>query len=238
MRWALWLLKAPIDDYLAAVSVFLNRFRPGYLAMVAGALALSWWIYVPIHELSHVLGCLLGGGEVSRLEIAPIYGAALLQRVFPFVVVGSDYAGQLSGFDTHGSDLTYLLTDFLPFVLTILLGVPLLRSVRAGRGGPLRNSLALGIAIPVAYAPFISIVGDYYEMGSIVVTDLVAGAAPGFGVDRWRSDDLFKLISELDRSGSLAAGDVVGIAMSFLVGLILAFATYGLGRLWSRVLIS
>ena len=157
---------------------------------------------------------------------------------FPFVVVGSDYAGQLSGFDTHGSDLTYLLTDFLPFVLTILLGVPLLRSVRAGRGGPLRNNLALGIAIPVAYAPFISIVGDYYEMGSIAVTDLVAGAAPGFDVDRWRSDDLFKLISELDRSGSLAAGDVVGIAMSFLVGLILAFATYGLGRLWSRLLVS
>jgi hypothetical protein len=56
-----------------------------------------------------------------------MYGASLLTNIFPFVSTGSDYAGQLTGFDTHGSDLTYLFTVFFPFILTILLGVPLIK---------------------------------------------------------------------------------------------------------------
>src|SRR5262245_66511376 len=118
------LLLQPLDDYVAA----LRRFAAGWtwlrLAVLVAAVVLSWWLYVPLHELAHAFGCLLGGGSVSRLDLDPLYGAALLQRFFPYINVGSDYAGQLAGFDTGGSDATSLPTAFLPFIATILLGVP------------------------------------------------------------------------------------------------------------------
>lgn len=190
---------------------------------------MSWCAYVPIHELAHAWGCLLAGGEVTRLEIDWIYGAALLAKVFPYVTVGSEYAGRLSGFDTRGSDMTYLATCALPYVLTVLVGVPLLRAVPRARGW--RRSLLFGAAVPIAYAPFVSLTGDYYEMGSILVTRVVAALAPGFAVDRWRSDDVFKLVGTLAADGRTA--DVVGAGASLLVGAALAFATY-----WAGVVLS
>jgi len=111
------ILRLPLDDYLGALAVFAPTWDWRSLAVLIGAAVLSWWVYVPLHELAHAFGCLLGGGTVTRLDIDPAYGAALLQRCFPFVNVGSDYAGQLKGFDTGGSDLTYLLTDFLPLLV-------------------------------------------------------------------------------------------------------------------------
>src|SRR5262249_18384187 len=134
MTWRLvQLVRQPADDYLNALGLFLSGWRWSRAPILALAAGLTWWVYVPLHELAHAFGCMVGGGTVSRLDIDPLYGAALLQRVFPFVAVGSDYAGQLTGFDTRGSDLTYLLTDFLPFIATIIVGVPLLQAV--GRPG-------------------------------------------------------------------------------------------------------
>jgi len=156
----------PVRDYFAALNVFKDNFRiSAVVALVA--LVLSWWVYVPVHEIFHAVGCLLGGGEVSRLDIKPVYGAVLLGKVFPFVHSGSEYAGRLSGFDTHGSDLTYLLTVFFPYLLTIFIGVPLLKSIPHVLRAPLSGALKLGLSIPIAYAPFISITGDYYVKGSL-----------------------------------------------------------------------
>jgi hypothetical protein len=228
------LFRLPFDDYIAAIDVCFAHLRPAHAVTALLGLAASWWIYVPIHELLHVAGCLLGGGEVTRLEMSPFYGAALLRRIFPFIVVGSDYAGQLTGFDTKGSDLTYLLTDFLPFTLTILIGVPLLRSVARERR-PGAAWLKLGVAIPIAYASFISLTGDFYEMGSILVSRAASMAVPGFPLQRWRSDDLIKLAGQLREAADASAFDVVGLGAAFLVGAVLAFATYGLGRAWDRL---
>lgn len=236
MRLALQAVRLPVDDYLDALGHSLGEARALPLLVMVLSVAASWWIYVPVHELLHVAGCRLGGGEVSRLEIDPIYGAALLQRFFPFVAAGSDYAGQLTGFDTGGSDLTYLLTDLLPFVLTVLIGVPLLRSAARGRAG-WAAAAKLGAALPVAFAPFISVPGDYYEMGSILVSRLFLDTGWAAGAERWRGDDLFKQIDSLFVStGSLQAVDVVGVAVSCCVGIALAFGTYALGvgcdRVW------
>jgi hypothetical protein len=200
--------------------------RASIAVMVAAALA-AWWLYVPIHELAHAWGCLLTGGEVTRLEISEVYGAAWLARVFPYVTVGSAYAGRLSGFDTRGNDLIYLATCALPFVLTVFVGVPLLRAVPLARGR--WRAVLLGAAIPLAFAPFVSLTGDYYEIGSILVSRVVAWRVPGFAIDRWRSDDLLELVSERWASASIA--DVAGIAASLIVGTALAFATYGAGVL-------
>lgn len=228
------LLRRPLDDYLAALQTVEFRLRP--VGSIAIGFALSWWIYVPIHELGHAFGCLLSGGEVTRLEIDPIYGAALLQRMFSFVVVGSDYAGQLSGFDTHGNDLIYLTTDLLPFFLTIFIGVPLLRLVGLAKRSIRCRNFLFGAALPVAYAPFIALTGDYYEIGSIFVSRTAAWISPDFTVERWRSDDLFRLIGDL--TTTVGPVDVLGVAASLVLGTMLAFVTYGLGVLWARLILT
>jgi hypothetical protein len=231
------LVRQPVDDYLAALGPFLTAWRWPRLVVLLAAALLTWWVYVPLHELAHALGCILGGGSVSRLEMDPIYGAALLQRLFPFIHVGSDYAGQLTGFDTHGRDTTYLLTDILPFVGTIVLGVPLLRvAARPGRPSSVQAAL-FGAALPVAFAPFIALTGDYYEMGSILVSRATAQLDPGFAVTRWRSDDLFRLGATLfGADGTGSAGDLAGLALSFVAGVTLAFLTYAAGSAWARLL--
>lgn len=236
MRRLIRVLRLPLDDYRAALEVCLGRPRLHAVVLTAAAFVLSWWVYVPVHELCHALGCVVTGGEVTRLEIDPLYGAALLQRVFPFVAVGSEYAGQLTGFDTHGNDLTYLATDFCPFLLTLLVGVPLLRSIATRPMHPVLTCVAFGAALPVAFAPFISIPGDYYEMGSILVSRLVVFWLPSFPLTRWRSDDLFKLADQLVHTPGASFGDVAGVSASLLLGIVLVFATYWVGTLVGRVI--
>jgi hypothetical protein len=224
----------PLRDWLDALDACMRAGSLAALVLLALSLMLTWWVYVPIHELAHAWGCLLAGGQVTRLEIDEIYGAAWLARIFPYVTVGSEYAGRLSGFDTGGSDLVYLATDALPFLLTVVVGVPLLRAVPRARGH--RRAVMLGAAVPVAFAPFVSLPGDYYEIGSILVSRLAAALVPGLPVDRWRSDDVVKLVTTLTPQLSLA--DVIGVTASFLLGTILAFATYwagvGVSRLFHR----
>jgi hypothetical protein len=235
LRTLIGLFRLPLDDYTIALGPLGDGFRPARVVVLVAAAAVSWWVYVPIHELAHALGCIAGGGTVTRLEIDPFYGAAWLQRIFPFVAVGSDYAGQLTGFDTGGSDLTYLLTDFLPFVLTILVGVPLLRMAARMRPG-LRQAAVFGASLPLAMAPFTSLVGDYYEMGSIIVSRAVSWIVAGFDLERWRSDDLVKLAGELFSAGG-GAGDAAGLTVSTIVGVVLAFATYAAGAVWSSLVL-
>lgn len=223
MAW----LRAPLDDYLAALERVAAGPHLGGFARLGLALLLSWWVYVPAHELLHAYGCLWSGGDVSRLEIDAVYGAAWLQQLFPFVAVGSEYAGQLVGFDTHGNDLIYLATCWAPFVLTVVVGVPLLRAA-AQMASPTGAAWALGAAIPPAFAPFLSLPGDFYEIGSIVVTHLADLAVPELDTSRWRSDDLFALIEKL--APTATAADLAIVVVAFVLGLILALTTYALGR--------
>jgi hypothetical protein len=192
--------------------------RPLDLAALAAGLAAGWWVTVPIHELLHAAGCLAAGGTVSRLEIAPLYGAGLLARLLPWVVAGGEYAGRLSGFDTGGSDLVYLATDLAPFLLTLFPGVWLLR--RAARAG---RPLLFGAVAPLALAPFLSLTGDAYEIGSILVTRLPPWSSAGVR-DLLRGDDL------LARAAALAAqADLLpwlGLALATVAGTLWAFATY------------
>lgn len=224
------------------------------LAVAVGALVAAWFLYVPVHELLHAAGCSLAGGSVTRLEIAPQYGGTLLARLFPLVVAGGDYAGRLSGFDTHGSDLIYLATDFAPYVLSVLVGVPLMR-ICTWR----RRPVLFGVAVVIGLAPFYNAFGDYYEMGSIITTrvvtllgvdaDPVGNGASAVGAEPpespggpaafggIRSDDVFRLVGDVvSRPGELGlhgAGEMgaamVLILASLLVGLLLAMLTYRLG---------
>lgn len=216
-----------------------RRQGPGPLIVVMVALIVTWFLYVPIHELLHAYGCIWTGGDVTRLEVSPRYGGKLLANYFPFVVSGSDYAGQLTGFDTKGSDAIYMATVFAPFVLSIVFGVPLLK-LCARR----KRTVLFGVSIVLGLAPFYNFSGDYYEMGSILTTraiTLVSGGSNPPLYEGIRSDDVFKLVGEvmekpaergLTTGWRVAIGSVL-IAVSFALSLFLAFLTYWLGHLFS-----
>ena len=216
------LLLGPFDDLQDAMAqAFADRPLPGVLGLLAG-LVVTWFVYVPIHELLHVLGCIATGGSVSELEVDPLYGGALLARFLPFVIEGDGtYAGRLTGFDTHGSDWIYLATDITPYLLSVGIGLPLLR-VCARRSLP----LVTGAAVVIGFAPLYNITGDYYEMGSILVTRLASWVS-GTGIETWealRSDDVFALAGTLSGNAAtgmvewavLGAGVVSGVALALL----------------------
>jgi hypothetical protein len=229
--------RRPIDDVVACLEpiVTVRNPLPALVPLVL-SLVVTWVLYVPIHELFHAYACSWTGGTVTQLEISPIYGGSVYARYFPFVVSGGEYAGRLSGFDTKGSDLIYLATDFGPYLLTVLIGVPLLKL--AGRR---RRPILFGMAVVLGLAPFYSLPGDYFEMGSITTTRLITlfrggGNPPLF--EKLRSDDIFKLIEQLctqpSELGLQGAGGVAAAVPIILVSLVFAlgfaFATYAVGH--------
>lgn len=201
------------------------------MGWVMAGLLLGWWIYVPVHELLHVAGCLLAGGEVSRLELDPLYGGDLLAAVFPFVVSGSDYAGQLTGFDTLGSDWVYQSTVLMPYLLTFFPGFWLWQKALAAEHPAPPAMLAVGGLLPVVAAPLISLTGDYYESASIIVSS-IAAEATGRALDAWRSDDVFRLAAEWPVAWT--AVDVLAIAAGLLLSLALALLTMQGGSVIGR----
>ena len=219
-------LALPAREILAGLEGVLGTEKRGgglRLATVFAGLIAGWFLYVPVHELLHAAGCRLAGGAVSRLEIAPMYGGALLARVLPFVVSGGEYAGRLSGFDTRGSDWIYLATDLGPFVLTLFPGVWLWR-MAARR----RRCFAFGFVLPLAMAPFLSLPGDAYEIGSLLVTHLPTWQ----GVEVLRGDDVFLRAEAVGTQHSARLW--AGLIAAQLSGLAWCLLMYALGGLIAR----
>jgi hypothetical protein len=217
---------APFADVVRGLDRCLDRGGRSLILVAAGLLA-GWWLYVPLHELLHAAACRASGGGVTRLEIDRLYGGALLARIFPFVAPASDYAGRLSGFDTRGSDWIYLATDLGPFVLTLFPGVwALRRSAAAG------NGLLFGASLPFALAPFLSLTGDAYEIGSILVTRIPPWTAPAIR-ELLRGDDLVKKWGEL---ASVPGAPLGGALLAAVLGVLWAFLAYAAGDLVARAL--
>ncbi len=168
----------------------------------------------------HAAGCVLGGGEVHCLEIDSLYGGALFFDIFSFVSAESEYAGRLSGFDTHGSDGVYALTIVFPFVLT-LFGFLLLEM-----GVQKRSPFVFMFFTPWAFAPIISLFGDYFELGSLLLFQVWPGTNE---IHRLLiSDDLFRLLSDIS-SGALdvifGLPGTLFIGAAFICGAALAWGT-------------
>jgi hypothetical protein len=214
-------LLLPFTDVLHGLDRCLIGRAGRGLALVLLGMAVGWWLYVPIHELLHAAACAATGGEVQRLEIGVPYGGALLARIFPFVVAGSRYAGRLSGFDTHGSDWVYLAADLGPFLLTLFPGVWLLR-----RSAAAPWPFLFGASLPLALAPFLSLTGDAYEIGSILVTRLPFWRDMA---ERVRGDDLFALPAGAPWE-TVAAAALVGLAWAWLTWKAGDRVARGLGR--------
>jgi hypothetical protein len=214
-------LTLPFRDALYGLDRCLDSGLRGLVMAALGLLA-GWWVYVPLHELLHAAACRLAGGAVTRLEIDRIYGGALLAHIFPFVTPASEYAGRLSGFNPRGSDLIYLATDLGPFVLT-LPGVWLLR-----RAAETRRPAVFGAALPFALAPFLSLTGDAYEIGSILATRLPPWSASR---ELLRGDDVTKVASAL---AGIPGAPWGGALLALLLGVAWAFLTYCAGHLVAR----
>ncbi|MHC4695843.1 MAG: hypothetical protein ACYTFA_03760 [Planctomycetota bacterium] len=237
--------RQPFDDVIGCLEHIMTVGSPfKQLAPMLISMVVTWFIYVPIHELLHVAGVVAPGGAVSVLEVAPRYGGTILAEHIPWVVSGGAYAGRLSGFDTRGSDLIYLSCVFMPFVLSVLIGVPLVKICMKRR-----RPILFGVAIVVGLAPFYNTPGDYFEMGSIMTTRVLTlfaggGNPPVFvGI---RSDDVFALIANIfTQTGATGLAGIgatavllVIVGVSLVVDVLLAFATYALGCGVAQVLVT
>jgi hypothetical protein len=214
---------AATDLVLGLERVLAGRWTP--FSRVLLGLLLGWWVYVPLHELLHVAGCVLAGGSVHRLELGPIYGAHWLSHWFWFVEPGGEYAGRLADFDVRGKDSIYLATDLSPFVLALWPGLWLVR--RAAR---FRSAWAFGAALPMALSPWLSWTGDAYEIGSLLVVQ----------VPVWREsrellvgDDLFLRFAELRAQVEAPWG---GWFLSVALGTLWAASVTALGSAFATLL--
>lgn len=199
--------------------------RPVDLLAILLGLAVGWWLYVPLHELLHAAGCAAAGGRVERLEIAPLYGGALLEAVFPFVEAGGEYAGRLAAFDTGGSAWVHLAAVLAPYLLTLWPGVWGLRHAARRRAG-----FAFALLLPFALAPLLSLTGDAYEVGSLAVTALPAWSSPGERA-ALVGDDVFVRLGEVAGAPPPNGELWTGFALAALAGLLWAFLTYAAASL-------
>ncbi len=191
------------------------------LIVILLGVLLGWWIYVPLHEFLHVGGCLLGGGQVKTLHLDPLYGGHIFASLFSFVSAGGEYAGRLTDFDTGESDWVYALAVYSPFFLT-LPGFQLMKW-----SGNSYRSLVFGLALPFAFAPMISLTGDFLELGSLTLFQPWRGSE---SIHRSLiSDDLFRLIEELGSDTSTLSLDqpvvISFIALSVIMGAGMAWLT-------------
>ncbi len=221
-----------VKQTLAALETLLDRGGARSLALVLLSVVVFWHIYVPVHELLHVAGCWISGGEVHELALKPQYGGVLLQRVFPFITAESDYAGQLTGFTTP-NDFAYALVDFLPFTLS-LFGAALIELCRRRR-----MAWLFGLAVILTFVPLTAIIGDYYEAVSLATTRLAEALIPGLPARALVSDDLFRSIGALSEAGhmSLTLGAILflGAAMAVYLALMtLAAQLWIADRLFDR----
>ncbi len=217
----------PLHDYQRLLEQAITQHSWPRLLSLAIAAVAGWWIYVPVHELLHAFGCIWSGGEVTRLEISPEYGAAMLSRWFDWIVVGSEYAGQLTGFNTFGNDGIYLVTVLMPFVLTVFPGMWMYYKALSGDWSRWTTWALAGFSLAMVIAPFISIFGDMYEAASIVVSRAVHWLQPALPLERWRSDDFFLLISQLQEDWHWS--DFLGLAAGLLLSIALIWSIYAIG---------
>ena len=215
----------PIKAIRQGFSIFLSAFEivlehKGYKAllwMLAGVL-LFWHIYVPVHEMLHVAGCLLGGGEVSALNLKPQYGGLLLSKFFSFVIPASGYAGRLTGFQTPNA-WSHALVDFFPYSIS-LFGICIIR-LSEKRNSP----FFLGLGFILTFVPLISIPGDYYEAVSLLTTRVASYWNPSLPAEALISDDVFRSVGILWNESMLNISVGILIFIGIIVAAYLAFMT-------------
>jgi hypothetical protein len=95
------------------------------------------------------------------------------------------------------------------------------------------SAVLFGPAVVLLAAPLISLPGDYYEMGSVLVSGAL-GMAGATGAEALRHDDLMRLIGEFGgRFPEHRAGWALAVGGSALVGFALASLTLAGSHAWA-----
>jgi len=224
-------------DFIQPLQNLESILKPGLIVLLSTVI--TWFIYVPIHELLHVGGCVFTGGSVSELVMGPEYGATFLKNIFPFITPATtQYAGRVTGFEPNG-DMGYIVTVFAPFILSLFPGVLCLKLAFKKK-----KLWLMGPGIVMGLAPFYNLTGDFFEIGTILSTRLVNilfGGQPEMLYTKFwllRSDDIFRLFSEIvsspvDYGMNTGLGVFVTVCVIF-IGAVLAITfagwTYLIGR--------
>lgn len=203
---------------LSSLEAVLQQGRWSF-ALLPISLVVVWHVYVPIHELLHVAGCVLMGGTVNELALQPQYGVRLLQHMFPFIVIdeGGVYAGRLTGFATPNR-WSYTVVDLFPYLPSVL-GITLLEWARRRR-----STLLFAAGFVLAYVPWISLTGDFYELASLATAPLAPIIVPNGTADHFISDDVFRLVGEMNARGMLTLGGIglVALTQGLALGVVVA----------------
>ncbi len=200
------------------------------LIRIMVGLICGWFVYVPVHELLHVAGCLLGGGTVTTLQIQPLYGGTILESIFSFVEAGGDYAGRLSDFDTGESDWVYALTVASPLILAVPAFLGMVRAAAAS------SPFFFGFLIVPALSPLLSLTGDLLELSTLALHQVW----PAVETRALVSDDLFRLLASPPQGG-WTLGAAVFVAAAQILAVVMALALLCAsdwlarkkGRLWT-----
>ena len=117
------------------------------------------------------------------------------------------------------------MVDFFPYTIS-LFGIPLISYCRRKRAAVL-----LGLGIILAFAPFMSIPGDYYEAVSLATTQVAKAINPGLQEGVLVSDDVFRSIKQLREAGNLDWTVGMLIFFGVVLAAYLAFLTLAL-QVW------
>ena len=208
--------KTALNTPTQALSHLLNDGSNIKLLVLLLVFFISFWVYVPIHELMHAFATILVGGEVRELAIDATYGGVFFAKIFPFVVSESDYAGQLTDFTTPNK-FAYFIVDMFPYLLS-LPGVLLIRLA-----AKYKRLWLFSLGFLLMLVPMTQIFGDFYEAASLGIGELMSLVNPNLDPDLIVSDDMFKLLGEIHESESTNALIYIFVGLSLFIGLILAW---------------
>ena len=214
IKWTKTALNTPTQ----ALSHLLDDGSNKKLVILLLVFFVSFWIYVPIHELMHAFATFLVGGEVRELAIDATYGGVFFAKIFPFVVSESEYAGQLTDFTTPNK-FAYFIVDMFPYLLS-LPGVLLIRLA-----AKYKRLWLFSLGFLLMLVPLTQIFGDFYEAASLSMGEIMSLLNPSLDPNLIVSDDMFKLLSTIDESSKGNLLIYISIALSLLLGLILAWLT-------------
>ena len=129
-------------------------------------LPLIWYLfYAPIHELSHILGCIIVGSEITD------------NRLFAHFWEGSfgfSYVDVKGGLDVNMNSLIILISPYILDFISVIIGYYILTRYK------IKNSFLLGLTFLIfCLRPLYDIVDNYigifYNNGDLVLTSQIIG---------------------------------------------------------------
>ena len=129
-------------------------------------LPLIWYLfYAPIHELSHILGCIIVGSEITDYRLF----AHFWEGSFGFA-----YVEVQGGLDVNMNSLIILISPYILDFISIIIGYYILTRYK------IKNSFLLGLTFLIfCLRPLYDIVDNYiglfYNNGDLVLTSKIIG---------------------------------------------------------------